>query len=859
MPSDVPDRTAGGCRRPGKSCTWMYNDACLDGERCATTTVQDSLSDQFTENVVAELNNTYGLKPFVVIGKWSRKKVDFNREINQATLNYPESINAYQSYHMNLENAINQIKQQYGKGLLIDVHGQGVGNFTMVGYLLDSDLLNKNDLQTTLGTITSIEQICSLSNRTECIRGKTSFGTILERNELGIAYPSMAHPKPGNGTFFEGGYITRNYISKINAIQTELPYSMRAGTYKRMNAIKYARTLIDYMTVNNILLKKQQRHQFYNYELSNKENNLLQSMTNTNEQVITCIEDLSNEIFYNIFDYLNGCHLYESFVNLNTRFQNLLIKSFLPLKINIDSKHEIIIEHLCKNIINRNKSRIISLHLSTTIASKQFLKLVTINSLFNRLQSLVINGIVEHKLQLLLKQLTCLPRLCSLNIFVIGQLESFNTIYKLIFRLPFLKYNTLSYGPWRAPITLPVARNEQFNYIEYLNIGIIITLVEVITILSYTPKLRRLTCQQLYGCSQYISTRDIIKLPYLTHINFDQCRLRFSEFELFIKKINSQLRVLHFTTFDNISFLDANRWQRLIVQYLPHLYKFEFEYDEKISNTFQLGPHHQQINQFTSLFWLQRQWYLHLQTDASPFSNNRITYSIHSYRKKWYHLCQHMKSDAHYQQDNSVDMTLQNIQNHVIPSSQRVELIATNHCDFEQYQSFIENIKSLFQLVQITHLNIDLCYSSIDLFIDFIYNLPYLDSLSMSCLPISELNISSTTRSKLQLISQNNRITKVNLEKLIEINQIQFIINLCSRMEFLQIGCTNDMDFELFIRFILMNYRAKSLHCIYLLCLHFPTADKKTIKKIRNMISSETLLNYYSINRILDKIYLHWK
>ncbi|CAF3981210.1 unnamed protein product [Rotaria sordida] len=255
-PSDVPDRTPGGCRRPGKSCTWWYNDTCLDGVRCETTTVQDYLSDQFTENVAAELNNTYGLKPFVVIGKWHRKKVDFNREVNEATLNYPAAISAHQSYHTNLENAINQIKQQDGKGLLIDVHGQGVGNFTMVGYLLDSDLLNRDDLQTTLGTITSIEQICSLSNRTECIRGKTSFGTILEANGLGIAYPSTAYPKPGNGTFFEGGYITRNYISKINAIQTELPYDMRAGTYKRMNAIKYAHALIDYMTVNNILLKK---------------------------------------------------------------------------------------------------------------------------------------------------------------------------------------------------------------------------------------------------------------------------------------------------------------------------------------------------------------------------------------------------------------------------------------------------------------------------------------------------------------------------------------------------------------------------------------------------------------------------
>ncbi|CAF0925664.1 unnamed protein product [Rotaria sp. Silwood1] len=256
MPTDVPDRTQGGCRRPGSYCTYMYNDTCLDGVPCVATTVQDSLVDELTENIAAELNNTYGLKPFVVIAKWHRKKVDYNREINEATFNHPESISAYQNYHTNLQYAIDQVNQQYGTGLLVDVHGHGEGNFTMVGCLLYSSLLNRDDLESTLATITSIEQICSLSNRTECIRGQTSFGTIMEKNELGIAYPSLAHPKPGNGTFYEGGFITGNYIWKINAIQTELPWSIRGGKYKLLNAKRYARTLIDYMTANNLFMKK---------------------------------------------------------------------------------------------------------------------------------------------------------------------------------------------------------------------------------------------------------------------------------------------------------------------------------------------------------------------------------------------------------------------------------------------------------------------------------------------------------------------------------------------------------------------------------------------------------------------------
>ena len=126
-PNDVPDRTSGGCRRSKSSCTWFYNDPCLDGQRCPATVVQDYRSNEFAENVAEELSTKFNVKPYVVIGNWHRLKVDFNREINEATLNHPEAISAYQSYHSNVQMAVNKVNQLYGKGLLIDIHGQGVG------------------------------------------------------------------------------------------------------------------------------------------------------------------------------------------------------------------------------------------------------------------------------------------------------------------------------------------------------------------------------------------------------------------------------------------------------------------------------------------------------------------------------------------------------------------------------------------------------------------------------------------------------------------------------------------------------------------------------------------------------------
>ena len=121
----------------------------------------------------------------------------------------------------------------------------------MLGYLLTGSQLNANNLSGP-SFPTSIESLCTY-NRDECIRGSQSFGTYLESNGLGIAYPSLSNPKPGSNKFYSGGYITSNYISQINAIQTELPYSVRVGVDRLTYAKNYAQALVEYMQANNLL------------------------------------------------------------------------------------------------------------------------------------------------------------------------------------------------------------------------------------------------------------------------------------------------------------------------------------------------------------------------------------------------------------------------------------------------------------------------------------------------------------------------------------------------------------------------------------------------------------------------------
>ena len=122
----------------------------------------------------------------------------------------------------------------------------------MLGYLLTGSQLNTNNLSDPSFS-TSIESLCSI-NRNECIRGSKSFGSYMEIHGLGIVYPSLANPKPGSNKFFSGGYITSNYISQINAIQTELPYSLRVGGDRLTYAKNYAKALFEYMQANDLLL-----------------------------------------------------------------------------------------------------------------------------------------------------------------------------------------------------------------------------------------------------------------------------------------------------------------------------------------------------------------------------------------------------------------------------------------------------------------------------------------------------------------------------------------------------------------------------------------------------------------------------
>jgi hypothetical protein len=191
---------------------------------------------------------------------------------------------------------------------------------------------------------------------------------------------------------------------------------------------------------------------------------------------------------------------------------------------------------------------------------------------------------------------------------------------------------TLSSDIYQPIIPLPIATNNQFSAIEYFNIDHSCSLEDLISIFSFTPQLNRLICKELIRSNDNIKIEVPLILDNLTRIQIYECYLVFDKLETFIKMISSQLRVLHITTYWDATYLDADRWKRLISEHMPHLRELDFQHHEFIDDDFEVTKYHKLINRFRSSFWLMRQLVFELAVDVNDWTWSELIYSIHPYR-----------------------------------------------------------------------------------------------------------------------------------------------------------------------------------------------------------------------------------
>ena len=178
--------------------------------------------------------------------------------------------------------------------------------------------------------------------------------------------------------------------------------------------------------------------------------------------------------------------------------------------------------------------------------------------------------------------------------------------------------------------------------------------------------------------------------------------------------------------------------------------------------------------------------------------------------------------------------------------------------NLEYDEFYMPTIGPMLLSSQLTCLHVDFSGIFAGILIDFIQHLPHLHSLVVKSLgSMRKRHLSLETTRTLRFISQRKSITKVRLIDVDCLSAIQFLIDLCSGMQYLQIDNTNDLDLECFVRFILMK-NIKYLPSLVSLSFGCPKSNIDLLTKLAKMIAFEQLRRDYTIEQIDEKIYLRW-
>jgi N-formylglutamate amidohydrolase len=94
-------------------------------------TGRDTNTEELAHAVSAAVEKKNGLKPYMVVARFHRKYIDANRPPEIAY----EDVKAkptYDAYRETLAAYCRAVKKEYGRGLLLDIHGQGRMNDTVI-------------------------------------------------------------------------------------------------------------------------------------------------------------------------------------------------------------------------------------------------------------------------------------------------------------------------------------------------------------------------------------------------------------------------------------------------------------------------------------------------------------------------------------------------------------------------------------------------------------------------------------------------------------------------------------------------------------------------------------------------------
>ena len=234
----------------------------LDDRNCENSKI---VQDQYTLEIALQIEqelNTLGFQPFLVLSKMHRIKIDLNRSLETALCKDKSAMPLWVVFHNQIDIFQNEISSSYGRGLIIDLHGQSHPEERIeLGYLLNGSMLrdleqNATDYSNQVSIKNLISNHPKQTSFQQLLVGENSLGTLLSEQDF-AAVPSQSDQAPlESQLFFSGGHNTINYGSRdsgtIDAIQVELNRAgLRAESDDRQRfANVFSNIIIDYLTVH---------------------------------------------------------------------------------------------------------------------------------------------------------------------------------------------------------------------------------------------------------------------------------------------------------------------------------------------------------------------------------------------------------------------------------------------------------------------------------------------------------------------------------------------------------------------------------------------------------------------------------
>ncbi len=191
----------------------------------------DEFTDQLTEKLADAIETKQGKRPYVIIARFHRKYLDANRRARDA-YESPEAEPVYHAYHQAIADARNEIIRRWGRGTLVDIHGQAAEPKTI--------FRGTQNGKTTTHLISHFGQ--------EAVIGETSLFGLLAQQGFQVI-PAVGSTETEHEDY-DGGYTVITHGSNsggtFDAIQLELGRNLRSPDVNTETANKLADAITEF-------------------------------------------------------------------------------------------------------------------------------------------------------------------------------------------------------------------------------------------------------------------------------------------------------------------------------------------------------------------------------------------------------------------------------------------------------------------------------------------------------------------------------------------------------------------------------------------------------------------------------------